>query len=144
MYKRVDEAAAAIADLTKSALIAAGVPNSLSGIGGNVIQSVLLNDFDLVAGGDINLTAGVNALVLDSVGPDTQVHLREIPSALLPPPTPLGTQPMPTLVHPLPVAATPPERRPSWIRDLIASALPKPGEPQPSLDERFTLALLTR
>ena len=55
--------------------------NSFSGVGGNVIEAVYLNNFDLIAGGNINLTSGVNTLVLDSVGPATQVHLRELPPA---------------------------------------------------------------
>ena len=55
--------------------------NSLSGVGGNVIKAVYLSNFDLIAGGNINLTSGVNTLVLDSVGPDTQIHLRALPPA---------------------------------------------------------------
>ena len=46
-----------------------------------MIKAVYLNDFNLIAGGNINLTSGVNTVVLDSVGPDTQVHLRELPPA---------------------------------------------------------------
>ena len=62
-----------------SQLIAAGAANSVSGVGGNVIQAVYLNEFDLIAGGNINLTPGVNTLVLDSVGPDTQIQPRALP-----------------------------------------------------------------
>src|SRR5262245_46164110 len=62
-------------------LINAGASNSLSGVGGNVVQSFLLSPFDLVAGGRINLTSGVNALILDSIGPDTQINLRALPPA---------------------------------------------------------------
>ena len=72
---------APLASILNGQLIAAGAQNSLSGVGGNVIQSVYLKNFDLIAGGNINLTSGVNTLVLDSVGPDTQVHLRELPPA---------------------------------------------------------------
>jgi hypothetical protein len=65
-------------------LVEAGAQNSLSGVGGNVIQAVILNDWDLVPGGVINLTSGVNSLVLNSIGPDTQVHLRDIPASIEP------------------------------------------------------------
>jgi hypothetical protein len=65
-------------------LVDANAQNSLSGVGGNVLQAVILNDWDLVAGGTINLTSGVNSLVLNSIGPDTEVHLRNIPASLLP------------------------------------------------------------
>ena len=46
-----------------------------------MIKAVYLNDFNLIAGGNINLTSGVNTVVLDSVGPNTQIHLRELPPA---------------------------------------------------------------
>src|SRR5207249_9390021 len=51
-----------------------GAQLNLTGIGSTVLAAVYLRDFDLVAGGNINLTAGVNTLVLDSVGPNTQIH----------------------------------------------------------------------
>ena len=72
---------APLASILNGQLIAAGAENSISGVGGNVIEAVYLSDFNLIAGGNINLTSGVNTLVLDSVGPDTQVHLRELPPA---------------------------------------------------------------
>jgi len=75
---------APLASIISRHLVNAGAQNSLSGVSGNVIQAVILNDWDLVAGGNINLTSGVNSLVLNSIGPDTQVHLREIPAALEP------------------------------------------------------------
>jgi hypothetical protein len=53
----------------------------LSGIGGNVVKSFLMSPFDLVNGGRINLTAGVNGLVLNSIGADTQINLRALPPA---------------------------------------------------------------
>jgi hypothetical protein len=74
---------APLASILNSQLIAAGAQNSLTGVGGNVIDSVYLGNFDLIAGGNINLTSGVNTLVLDSVGPNTQIHLRDLP----PPPS---------------------------------------------------------
>jgi hypothetical protein len=58
--------------------------NNLSGVGGNPLQSVILNQWNLVAGGNINLTSGVNTLVLNSIAADTQVHLRNIPVQLQP------------------------------------------------------------
>ena len=61
---------APLASILNSQLIAAGAQNSLSGVGGNVIQAVYLKNFDLIAGGNINLTSGVNTVVLDSVGPE--------------------------------------------------------------------------
>jgi hypothetical protein len=80
---------APLASILNSQLIAAGAENSVSGVGGNVIASVYLSHFDLIAGGNINLTSGVNTVVLDSVGPDTQIHLRELPPA--PSPTTTST-----------------------------------------------------
>jgi hypothetical protein len=46
-----------------------------------VLQAALMSDFDLIAGGNINLTPGVTSVVLDSVGPNTQIHLRALPPA---------------------------------------------------------------
>ena len=70
---------APLASILNSQLIASGAPNSLSGVGGNVIASVYLRQFDLITGGNINLTSGVGTLVLDSVSSNSQVHLRELP-----------------------------------------------------------------
>jgi hypothetical protein len=61
-----------------------GSKKRLSGIGGQVVQSVLLGSFDLIPGGVINLTAGVNSLVLNSVGDNTQINLRTLPATLQP------------------------------------------------------------
>jgi hypothetical protein len=72
---------APLASILNSQLIAAGQQNSLSGVGGNVLQSVLLKNFDLIPGGNINLTSGVNTLDLDSVASGTQIHLRALPPA---------------------------------------------------------------
>ena len=46
-----------------------------------MVASFLLSPFDLVNGGRINLTPGVNSLVLDSIGADTQINLRALPPA---------------------------------------------------------------
>ena len=55
---------------------------SLSGIGASVIKTINLPNFNLIAGGTINVTSGIAYLNLNSVGPDTQILLRELPSGL--------------------------------------------------------------
>ena len=45
------------------------------------MQAVYLKNFDLIPGGNINLTSGVNTVQLDSIGSDTQIHLRQLPPA---------------------------------------------------------------
>ena len=72
---------APLASILNRQLIDAGAANSLSGVGGNVLESVLMKDFDLIPGGTITLTAGVNSVVLNSIGADTQVNLRALPPA---------------------------------------------------------------
>jgi len=72
---------APLESILNSQLVAAGQPNSLSGVGGNVLQAVYLKNFDLLPGGNINLTSGVNTVQLDSIGPNTQIHLRQLPPA---------------------------------------------------------------
>ena len=63
----------------------ANVPiGNLSGIGGTVLNILNLKDFNLVAGGRINLTPGVHSLFLNSVGPNTQVNVRELGESLIP------------------------------------------------------------
>ncbi len=52
---------------------------SLTGVGGSLIDIVDLHNFDLVAGGRINLTPGVHVLSLNSAAADTQINLREVP-----------------------------------------------------------------
>ena len=81
---------APLESIQNSQLIDAGISNSLSGQGGNVAESFLLSPFDLIEGGRINLTPGVNNLSLDSIGPDTQVNLRALP------PAPVTTTVLPT------------------------------------------------
>jgi len=63
----------------------------LSGIGGTALNILNLKDFDLVNNGQINLTGGVHSLFLDSVGVNTQIHLREVPPNIL-----AASQPMPS------------------------------------------------
>ena len=66
-------------ELLQHALLPAG---SLSGIGSSLINVVNLKNFDLIAGGRINLTGGVHMLMLNSIGPNTQINLRDIPPEL--------------------------------------------------------------
>src|SRR6516165_5012783 len=80
---------APLASILNRQLIDAGAANSLSGVGGNVLESVLMSDFDLIAGGTMTLTAGVNSVNLNSIGANTQVNLRALPPA----PTPTSTTP---------------------------------------------------
>ena len=72
---------APLASILNVQLIAAGQQNSLSGVGGTVLQAVYLKNFDLIPGGNINLTSGVNTLQLDSIASGTQIHLRALPPA---------------------------------------------------------------
>ena len=57
--------------------------NDYTGIGGQLLGSLLAPQLDLVAGGQINMTSGVGRLQLHSLGADTQVHLRELPSTFI-------------------------------------------------------------
>jgi hypothetical protein len=93
---------APLGSIQNNELIAAGNQNSLSGVGGDVLQAVLLSPFDLIAGGRINLTPGVNSVVLDSIGADTQVNLRALP----PPPVTTTTVATSTLLVSSSVTAT--------------------------------------
>ena len=55
---------------------------SLSGIGASVLDTINLPKFNLIAGGTIDVTSGIDNLNLNSVGPDTQIQLRELPSTV--------------------------------------------------------------
>ena len=57
---------------------AVGLDN-FSGVGSTLLNILNLKNFDLVDGGQINLTGGVHQLYLNSIGANTQVHLRELP-----------------------------------------------------------------
>jgi hypothetical protein len=59
-----------------------GAATSLSGIGASVLHTINLPNFNLIAGGTINVTSGINILGLNSVGPNTQIQLRELPSTV--------------------------------------------------------------
>ena len=56
--------------------------SSLSGIGASVIKTINLGNFNLIAGGTIDVTSGIDILNLNSVGPNTQIQLRELPSTV--------------------------------------------------------------
>jgi hypothetical protein len=55
---------------------------SLSGIGASVLDTINLDKFNLIAGGTIDVTSGIDNLNLNSVGPDTQIQLRQLPSTV--------------------------------------------------------------
>src|SRR5271166_826827 len=55
---------------------------SLSGIGASVLSTISLPKFNLIAGGTINVESGIAFLNLNSVGPDTQMQLRVLPSGM--------------------------------------------------------------
>lgn len=59
-----------------------GATTSFSGIGASVLHTINLPDFNLIAGGTIKVTSGIDNLALNSVGPDTQIQLRELPSTV--------------------------------------------------------------
>jgi hypothetical protein len=70
---------ARLASIRNLQLINAGMPDSLSGVGGTPLAAVLMSNFDLVPGGSINLTPGVTSVVLHSIGQNTEIHLRNLP-----------------------------------------------------------------
>jgi hypothetical protein len=51
----------------------------LSGIGGDLIGRILLPSFNLIPGGQVNLTSGIQSFNLNSVAATSQVHLRDTP-----------------------------------------------------------------
>jgi hypothetical protein len=58
--------------------------NNYSGIGGQLLGSLLGPKVDLVNNGSINLTSGIGRLQLHAIGRNTQVHLRELPQTVQP------------------------------------------------------------
>lgn len=60
--------------------------NDLSGIGGDEIGLINLKNFNLISGGNINLTTGVGSLFLNAMGANAQVHLTAptVPEAVSP------------------------------------------------------------
>jgi hypothetical protein len=59
-----------------------GATESLSGIGASVIKMINLMNFNLIPGGRVNVTEGIGTLGLNSVGPNTQIQLRELPASV--------------------------------------------------------------
>ena len=72
---------AALASIYSRDLFAHDAANSLSGIGATLIGTINLPKFNLLAGGTIDVTSGINILALNSVGPNTQIQLRQIPAS---------------------------------------------------------------
>jgi hypothetical protein len=71
------------ADLFNSTdLINHSATQSLSGIGVSVLHTINLPNFNLIAGGTINVTSGIDILSLNSVAANTQIQLRELPSTV--------------------------------------------------------------
>lgn len=65
----------------QSVLYANVAPQDLSGTGGTTLDVLNLQSFDLVSGGQINLTAGIHKIQLNSIAGNTQVNLRELPDS---------------------------------------------------------------
>ncbi len=59
-------------------------PNNYTGVGGQLVGSILAPSVDLVNNGRINLTSGIGRLQLHSIGRNTQIHLRELPQSVQP------------------------------------------------------------
>ena len=55
---------------------------NISGVGGSVLKTVSLRQFNLIDHGNINLTSGVDIVYLNNVGADTQIHLRYLPETI--------------------------------------------------------------
>ena len=63
---------AALASIYSADLFNNHAVTSLSGIGASLLRTINLPNFNLVAGGVINVTSGIANLNLNSVGPDTR------------------------------------------------------------------------
>jgi hypothetical protein len=59
-------------------------PNDYTGVGGTLLGSILAPKVDLVANGEINMTSGIGRLELRTIGPNTQIHLRDLPPTVQP------------------------------------------------------------
>jgi hypothetical protein len=73
---------AALASIYSRDLFTHDAANSESGIGATLIGTINLPKFNLLAGGTIDVTSGINILALNSVGPNTQIQLRQIPPSV--------------------------------------------------------------
>ena len=72
--------------------------SNYTGIGGQILGSLIAPKVDLVDQGQINLTPGIGRLQLHSIGHNTQIHLRELPQTV----QPLGVIPPLNSVNPNP------------------------------------------
>jgi hypothetical protein len=54
---------------------------SLSGIGASLLRTINLPQFNLIAGGVINVSSGIANLNLNTAGPNTQINLRVLPTS---------------------------------------------------------------
>jgi hypothetical protein len=61
--------------------------DNFSGVGTTLLNIVNLKNFNLIDGGQINLAGGLHQLYLNSVGTNTQIHLRESPTLAAPSPS---------------------------------------------------------
>jgi hypothetical protein len=59
-------------------------PNDYTGVGGTLLGTFVAPKVDLVANGEINMTSGVGLLQLRTIGPNTQIHLRDLPPTVQP------------------------------------------------------------
>ena len=73
---------AALASIYSADLFNNSAASGLSGIGASVLSTINLPNFNLIAGGTIDVESGIAYLNLNSVGPDTQIQLRVLPSSL--------------------------------------------------------------
>ncbi len=53
--------------------------NNYTGVGGQILGSLIGPKVDLIDNGQINMTSGIGRLQLHSIGRNTQIHLRELP-----------------------------------------------------------------
>jgi hypothetical protein len=72
--------------------------SNFTGVGGQILGSLLAPKVDLVDQGQINLTPGIGRLQLHSIGQNTQIHLRELPQTV----QPTGVTAPPNSVNPNP------------------------------------------
>ncbi len=74
---------AALASIYSYDLYTNSAVTSLSGIGASLLRTINLPNFNLIAGGTINVESGIANLNLNSVGPNTQIELRVLPTSYL-------------------------------------------------------------
>jgi len=74
---------AALASIFSYDLYTNSAVTSLSGIGASLLRTINLPNFNLIAGGTINVDSGIANLNLNSVGPNTQINLRVLPTSYL-------------------------------------------------------------